>query len=99
MNEIIQEIFKKYGEFPSGQFPHIEWLKGRLLELDEEIEQIQQDHNRLLSELCKARNTINRLQAGGPKKGRPGHQTAARPWEEESHRPGSVTRVGSKNTA
>ena len=66
MNEIIQEIFKKYGEYPSGQLPQIEWLKGRLLDLDEEIEQIQQDRNRLLSELCKARNTINRLRAGDP---------------------------------
>jgi uncharacterized protein YlxW (UPF0749 family) len=63
MNEIIQEILKKYGEYPTGQFPHIEWLKARLLELDEEIESIQQDRNRLLSELCKARNTINQLQA------------------------------------
>jgi hypothetical protein len=64
MNEIIQEIFKKYGEYPSSQFPHIEWLKGRMLDIDEEIEDIQQDRNRLLSELCKTRNTINRLRAG-----------------------------------
>lgn len=63
MNEIIQEILKKYGEYPSGQFPHIEWLKERMVELDEEIDKIQQDRNRLLSELCKARNTINRLRA------------------------------------
>jgi len=52
MNEIIQEILKKYGDYPSGQFPHIEWLKKRLLELDDEIEEIQEDRNRLLSELC-----------------------------------------------
>jgi hypothetical protein len=63
MNEIIQEILKKYGETPSDRFPHIGWLKGRLLDLDEEIDEIQRDRNRLLSELCKARNTINRLRA------------------------------------
>jgi predicted nucleic acid-binding Zn-ribbon protein len=63
MNETIQEILKKYGEYPSGEFPHIEWLKGRLLDLDEEIDQIQEDRNRLLSDLCKARNKINRLEA------------------------------------
>ena len=31
---------------------------------DDDIEQIQADRNRLLSELCTARNTINRLRAG-----------------------------------
>jgi hypothetical protein len=55
MNETIQEILEKYGEYPSGQFPHIEWLKERLLELDSEIEEICQNRNRLLSELSKAR--------------------------------------------
>ena len=64
MNEKIQEILKKYGEYPSDRFPHIEWLKGRLLELDSEIDEIRQDRDRLLSELCKARDLINRLRAG-----------------------------------
>jgi len=64
MNEIIQEVLKKYGEFPSDRLPHIEWLKGRLLDLDSEIDEIRQDRERLLSELCKARDTINRLRAG-----------------------------------
>jgi hypothetical protein len=31
--------------------------------LDDEIEEVQQDRNRLLSELCKAINTINQLRA------------------------------------
>jgi predicted house-cleaning noncanonical NTP pyrophosphatase (MazG superfamily) len=61
MHETIQEILKKYGEYPSDHFPHIEWLKERLLELDDEIEEIQQDRNRFLTELCKAKNTINQL--------------------------------------
>ena len=64
MNEIIQEILKKYGEYPSATFPHIEWLKARLIDLDLEIEDLHRDRNRLLSELCKSRNTINRLRAG-----------------------------------
>ena len=64
MNEIIQEILTKYGESPSDRFPHIEWLKKRLLDLDSEIDVLHQDRNRMLSELSKARNTINRLRAG-----------------------------------
>jgi hypothetical protein len=64
MNETIQEILEKYGEYPSCQFPHIEWLKKRLLELDSEIEEICQGRNRLLSELCRSRDMVNRLRAG-----------------------------------
>ena len=64
MNEIIQEILKKYGEYPSSRFPHIEWLKGRLLDLDSEIDELHRDRNRLISELSKARDTINRLRSG-----------------------------------
>ncbi|WP_218188073.1 hypothetical protein, partial [Desulfosarcina cetonica] len=64
MNEIIQEILKKYGKYPSDLFPHIEWLKKRLLDLDSEIDELHQDRNRLLTELSKARNIINRLRAG-----------------------------------
>jgi len=63
-NENIQKILKKYGETPSDRFPHIEWPKGQLLDLRGKIEEIQQDRNRLLSELCKTRDTVNRLWAG-----------------------------------
>jgi outer membrane murein-binding lipoprotein Lpp len=47
-----------------ASFPHIEWLKKRLLDLDAEIDELHRDRNRMLSELSKARNTINRLRAG-----------------------------------
>ena len=49
MNETIRENLKKYGEYPFSQFSHIEWLKGRLLELDNVIEEIQQDRNRFMT--------------------------------------------------
>ncbi len=46
--------------------PHDAWLQIKLSELEAEIADISNDCNRLLSELCKARNTINRLRATDP---------------------------------
>ncbi len=55
MSDIIKEIVKKY--------PHNAWLQMKLAELDIEFTEISQDRNRLVSELSKARSTINRLRA------------------------------------
>ncbi len=55
MSDIIKEIVKKY--------PHNAWLQMKLAELDIEVTEISQDRNRLVSELSKARSTINRLRA------------------------------------
>ena len=55
MSDIIKEIVHK--------FPHNAWLQMKLAELDIEVTEISQDRNRLVSELSKARSTINRLRA------------------------------------
>lgn len=55
MSDIIKEIVKKY--------LHNAWLQMKLAELDIEFTEISQDRNRLVSELSKARSTINRLRA------------------------------------
>jgi hypothetical protein len=55
MSDIIKEIVNK--------FPHNTWLQMKLAELDIEVTEISQDRNRLVSELSKARSTINRLRA------------------------------------
>jgi len=55
MNEIIKEIVKKY--------PNNTWLQMKLAELDIEFAEINQDRNRLVSILSKARNAINQLRA------------------------------------
>jgi hypothetical protein len=52
-----------YGKLSFHRVPHIKLLKDWLLRLDDEIEKIQLDRNRLLSELCKARYMTNRLRA------------------------------------
>jgi hypothetical protein len=44
--------------------PHDAWLQMKLLELETEIADISADRNRLIIELSRARNTINRLMAG-----------------------------------
>ena len=54
LSEIIEEIKNKY--------PNNSWLHAKLSELDIEIQEIWQDRNRLVLELSKARDTINRLQ-------------------------------------
>lgn len=55
MSEIIKEIVNKY--------PHNAWLQMKMAELDIEMAEIRRDRNRLVNELSKARNTINRLRA------------------------------------
>ena len=54
LSEIIEEIKNKH--------PNNSWLHSKLSELDTEIQEIWQDRNRLVIELSKARDTINRLQ-------------------------------------
>lgn len=56
MNEIINEIIEKY--------PNNSWLKNKLVELDLEISEIENDRNRLVYELSKSKTLINRLRAG-----------------------------------
>lgn len=56
MNEIIKEIIEK--------FPNNSWLGSKLAELDSEITDLESDRNRLVSELSKAKMTINRLRGG-----------------------------------
>jgi hypothetical protein len=61
LNLILKPM--SYEKLSFHRFPHIKLLKDWLLKLDDEIEKIQLDRNRLLSELCKVRYMTNRLRA------------------------------------
>ena len=54
LSDIIEEIKNKH--------PNNSWLHSKLSEIDTEIQEIWQDRNRLVLELSKAKDTINRLQ-------------------------------------
>ena len=56
MNDLIAEIKAKY--------PNDAWLRMKLAELDLEITEIRNDRNRLVEELSKCGNLVNRLRAG-----------------------------------
>ena len=55
LSEVIEEIKNKH--------PNNSWLHSKLSELYSEIQELWQDRNRLVHDLSKARDTINRLQA------------------------------------
>ena len=55
LSEVIEEIKNKH--------PNNSWLHSKLSELDTEIQELWQDRNRLVHELSKARDTINKLRA------------------------------------
>ena len=55
LSEVIEEIKNKH--------PNNSWLHSKLFELYSEIQELWQDRNRLVHDLSKARDTINRLRA------------------------------------